>query len=304
MVKSLADFPCDFSNNTGPTMAPDSSLKFTDLADIPSIIKELDEAFRTGKTESVEWRKLQIRQLWKMMDEQEDVFSEALRLDCGKPKFEAQLFEMGLVKNDCLHALAHVDEWMQDETVDVPFPFNNFGPRMLHQPRGVGLIIGPWNFPVNLTMLPLLGAITAGCCAVVKPSEHVPRVSQRLAELLPKYLDPDCFRIVNGDYAVAEQLLKHRFDAILFTGSRQNGKSVMEAAAKNLTPVTLELGGKSPIIVSDKANLPIAAKRLVWARFWNEGQICMVPEYACVQESIHDEFVSLVKKVKPLQSIL
>jgi aldehyde dehydrogenase (NAD+) len=272
-------------------------LQYPGSSEISSVLKDLDDAFRTGKTRAGEWRKTQIRQLWTMMEEQEVVLQEALRLDEGKPKFEAQLFEMGLVKNDCLHALAHLDEWMEPETVDVPFPFSNFEPRTLRQPRGVALIISPWNFPVNLTMLPLLGAITGGCCAVLKPSEHTPHVAQALADLLPRYLDPECFRIVNGDGNTTQELLKHRFDTILFTGSRQNGIKVMQAAAKHLTPVTLELGGKSPIIISSKANLPIAAKRLAWGRFWNEGQICMVPEYALVQETVSESFLDALKKV-------
>lgn len=278
-------------------MTTNGTLKYTDTKEIPAIIKKVTDGFYSGKTHSVEWRKQQIRQIWKMMDENEGYLYEALKLDVGKPRFEAQLFEMGLVKNDCLLALAQLDSWMQPESVAVPPPFENWQPRIFRQPRGVALVISPWNFPVNLSMLPLIGAAAAGCCAVLKPSELTPTVAQRLTELIPRYLDPECFAVVNGDGTVAQELLQHRWDFILFTGSRQNGVRVMQAAAKHLTPIVLELGGKSPVIVSEKANLPIVARRLVWGKFWNEGQICMAPEYVYVQEKVHDEFVELVKKV-------
>ncbi|KAF2103411.1 aldehyde dehydrogenase [Rhizodiscina lignyota] len=277
-------------------MAVKNVLQYTPVEEIPAMVKSLDDVFRSDKTESVEWRKGQIKQLWRMMDEKEAEFQEALRLDEGKPQFEAQVFEMGLVKNDCLHMLAELDGYLEPEAVAVPPPFEYWQPKILRQPKGVALIIAPWNFPINLTMLPLLGNIAAGNTVVIKPSEYTPHTAQRLAEFLPQYLDPDCFKVVNGDAPIVEALLEQKFDVILFTGSRKNGHSVMAAAAKHLTPVILELGGKSPVIISDKANLPIIAKRLAWGKFWNLGQICMVPDYALVQESVYDEFVELLKK--------
>ncbi|KAI4233901.1 MAG: hypothetical protein L6R40_006933 [Gallowayella cf. fulva] len=264
---------------------------------IPGLVKNLQEAFDTGKTLPIEWRRRQLQQLWTLIDENEAALREAIFKDIGKSKLEAQVYELGGLKNEILHMLQNFEDWLRPEIPTIPEMFQSYNPTIHREPKGVVLIIAPWNYPIVLLLLPLLGAIAAGNAVILKPSELAPAVTARLAELIPKYLDRDCFRVLQGGKDVVEELLSHPLGHIFFTGSTPVGKCIMAAASKHLTPVTLELGGKSPAIVTDSANIAQAAKRIAWGKFLNAGQTCVAPDYALVQESILPQFLDELTKV-------
>jgi aldehyde dehydrogenase (NAD+) len=186
---------------------------------------------------------------------------------------------------------------MRPDKVSTPLSNQPGHSQVVHEPLGVVLIIAPWNYPVNLVLTPLIGAIAAGNCAAIKPSEVSARTSGLLARLIPAYLDPDAFAVFEGGADVSTALLEQRFDHIFFTGSEAIGKIVMTAAAKHLTPVTLELGGKSPCIIHDDCDLATAARRVAWGKFLNAGQTCIAPDYILVQEGVADAFVEQLGKV-------
>lgn len=193
--------------------------------------------------------------------------------------------------------LQNFEDWLKPEIPIVPDMFQAYQPSILKEPKGVVFIISPWNYPIVLLLLPLLGAIAAGNCAILKPSEFTPNVTTKLAELIPQYLDRDCFRVVQGGKEVVKGFLQHPLGHIFFTGSTSVGKSIMIAASKHLTTLTLELGGKSPAIVTESANIAQAAKRIAWGKFLNAGQTCVAPDYALIQESILPQFLQELEKV-------
>ncbi|KAL8717710.1 MAG: hypothetical protein Q9225_005075 [Loekoesia sp. 1 TL-2023] len=193
--------------------------------------------------------------------------------------------------------LENFEEWLKPENPAVPAMFQAYQPAIHKEPKGVVLIIAPWNYPIVLLFLPLLGAIAAGNAAILKPSEFTPNVTAILAKLIPQYLDRDCFHVIQGGKEVVEETLEYPLGHIFFTGSTSVGKSIMAAASKNLTPVTLELGGKSPAIVTESANIAQAAKRIAWGKFLNAGQTCATPDYALIQDSILPQFLHELKKV-------
>lgn len=272
---------------------------YTPVDQVANEYKTVRDAFESDRTLPIEWRKQQLRQVWKMLDENESRFHDAVYQDIRKPKIETQLFEVITVKNEIIHTLENLDEWAKPSPVDVFDEFNVNKPRVYKQPKGAVLILGTWNYPVDLTLDPLISAISAGNTAIIKSSEMTPATSQLLAELIPRYLDPESYRVVNGDRVQAGELLKYHWAHILYTGGAKVARIVMEAASKHLTPVTLELGGKSPAIVTKNANLEIAAKRIAWAKTWNLGQTCMTTDYVLVHESVRDQFVTeLIKYIK------
>lgn len=236
-------------------------------------------AFNTGKTRSVGWRLSQLNAIEQMLSEQEETFRAALAQDLGKSETEAWLLEISFVQVACRHARKHLSRWMQNRRISVP-AFAMPGKSWVKpEPLGCVLIISPWNYPLQLCLAPLVGAISAGNCAVLKPSESALATSAALAKLIPQYLDQQCVRVVEGGVETAGVLLDLHWDHIVFTGSEAVGKIVMAAAAKHLTPVTLELGGKSPCIVLPDSNLDVAARRITWGCFTNAGQTCIAPDY-------------------------
>lgn len=272
---------------------------FTSVPELAAAFKGVNEAFDTDRTLSVEWRKEQLRQVWRMLDENEGAFQEALYQDIRKPKVETESYEIIGIKNEIVHTIQHLDEWAQPSTVDVFDEFKANEPRVLKQPKGAVLILGTWNYPIDLTIDPLVSVISAGNTAVIKPSELTPASAKLLAELIPRYLDGEAYRVVNGGIPQSTELLTFHWAHILYTGGAKVARIVMAAAAKHLTPVTLELGGKTPAIVTEKANIEIAAKRVAWAKVWNLGQTCMTVDYVIVQDSVHDQFVeALIKWIK------
>jgi aldehyde dehydrogenase (NAD+) len=221
---------------------------------------------------------------------------QALWDDYRKPAAEVDLSEIYPVLGEARHARRHLREWMEPQYVPAPIALLGSRSQIVQEPKGVVLIISPWNFPVNLTLGPLVSAVAAGNCAMIKPSEMTPRTSACMKRILADLFDEDEVAVIEGDAAVAEALLKKRFDHIFFTGSPNVGRIVMRAAAEHLTSVTLELGGKSPAIVDRSANLDEAAKKLAWGKFFNAGQICIAPDYVLVDESVHAPFMEKLRR--------
>uniref|UniRef100_A0A7N0UB83 Aldehyde dehydrogenase n=1 Tax=Kalanchoe fedtschenkoi TaxID=63787 RepID=A0A7N0UB83_KALFE len=256
------------------------------------------ESFGRGKTRSAAWRKLQLNGILNLVGENEEMIFEALNEDLGKHPVEAYRDEVGVVKKSALHALESLDRWMAPKKAYIPLIFRPAKARVVPEPLGLVLIISSWNFPFSLSMDPLIGAIAAGNTAVVKPSESAPATSSLLAKLIPLYLDPEAIRVIEGGTDVSTRLLEKKWDKIFFTGSSRVGRIVMSAAAKHLTPVTLELGGKSPAIVDDLSNsdLEVAIKRIVSGK-WGScyGQVCLAVDYILVEERLAPLLIDRLK---------
>jgi len=265
--------------------------------DIATTVARLRATFEHRKTRPYTWRTDQLEKLKAMTIEKEAAIFAALETDLGKSNFESFLTETSGNLTEMDHALKHLKGWMKPQKVSTPMSNQPGHSEVVYEPLGVVLIMGPWNYPFDVIVSPLIGAIAAGNCAVLKPSELTPKTSALLAEIIPEYLDQDAIRVVEGGIDVASELLAQHFDHIFFTGSPRVGKIVMAAAAKNLTPVTLELGGKSPCIVNEDADLEVAAKRIAWGKFVNAGQTCVAPDYVLAHEAIAEQFVQQVKSV-------
>lgn len=256
---------------------------------ITEIRKTLTETLDSGRTRGREWRKRQLKGIIDLLEENEDQLVEAMGADLGKPPFEAWMTDLLTTRDEAKHALSHIDDWMRPSRRSLPVITQPGRAWVQAQPLGLVLVIAPWNYPVQLLLAPLVGAVAAGNTVVLKPSELAPATSAALAELVPRYLDSEAVAVVEGGVEVTTELLEQRWDHILFTGSTRVGRIVMEAAAKHLTPVTLELGGKSPTIVAADANIGVAAKRIAWAKTVNAGQTCVAPDYVLVEEAVADE---------------
>jgi aldehyde dehydrogenase (NAD+) len=264
--------------------------------DLSTVVRELIETqrrfFRSGATRGIDFRREQLRSVQELVRAHESRILEALASDLGKPQFEAFASETGFVNGEAGHAIDHLEEWMEPERVGTPLTFFPASSSIRYEPMGVALILAPWNYPFQLVLAPLIGALAAGNCAVVKPSEWAVSTSALVSELIPKYFDPELVSVVTGGGAVAQALLKERFDHVFFTGSAATGKLVARAAAEHLTPVTLELGGKNPAIVDERVDMKVAARRIAWGKFFNAGQTCLAPDYVLVPASVKDELVS------------
>ncbi|MCA9615787.1 MAG: aldehyde dehydrogenase family protein, partial [Myxococcales bacterium] len=250
----------------------------TSLDSIPRLVDEVRERFDSGITRSIDWRLRQLDAIGRFVSERESEILAALKSDLGKPEIEAFGAEVSFVANDVAHTKKHLKSWMKAEKVSSPLVVQPGQSFIVREPLGVALIISPWNYPFQLLMAPLVSAIAAGNCAVLKPSEVSPATSALFAKWIPRYLD-GCVKVVEGGVPETTRLLEQRFDHIFYTGNGKVARIVMAAAAKNLTPVTLELGGKSPCIVDASADLDVTAKRIVLGKFYNAGQTCVAPDY-------------------------
>lgn len=246
---------------------------------IPTVVTGLRFGFDQGITKPESWRRNQLQRLRAMLVEREAEFEAALHADLGKSPLESQITEIGFLTGEIDHALAHLAKWMSPRRVSVPLVVQPASAKVILEPLGVALIIAPWNYPLMLALSPLVGAIAAGNAAIVKPSEVAPATSAALAMYLPEYLDRRAIAVVEGGIPETTELLEQRFDHIFYTGNGRVGRIVAKAAAEHLTPVTLELGGKSPVYIDDSVNLAEAAKRIVWGKFMNAGQTCVAPDY-------------------------
>ena len=266
------------------------------MIDAPSLVTSLRKTFDGGRTRALSFRMGQLEALTRMIEEREGEILEALRIDVGKPRMEAFMAELGFVLGELALVKKKLPSWMRPERVATPASAQPGRAEIHRDPLGVVLLIGPWNYPFQLVIAPLIGALAAGNCAVVKPSEMTPTVSALLARLLPQYLDPDVVKVVEGGVVETTALLEERFDHIFYTGNGAVGRVVMTAAAKHLTPVTLELGGKSPCIVDKAADLDVGARRIVWGKYFNAGQTCIAPDYVLAHAAIHDKLLDKLRE--------
>jgi aldehyde dehydrogenase (NAD+) len=261
---------------------------------IPDIVRDLREGFRSGVLRDNEQRTAQLHRLRALFVEQEDRLIDALVADVGKARIEAYTTEIAFTINEIDHALKHLHAWTKPGKVKVPMTFKPGSAHLHPEPLGTVCIIAPWNYPVQLLFAPLVPALAAGNTAVLKPSEVTPTVAALVEELVPKYFDANTVAVVTGAVDETTALLEQRFDHIFYTGNGKVGRVVMRAAAEHLTPVTLELGGKSPAIVAADANIKVTGKRIAWAKFLNAGQTCVAPDYVLVEEGVEDELVSAI----------
>lgn len=250
-----------------------------EVEDVTGAVDRLRATFDAGRTRPMAWRRRQLRALRALLTEQAPVLAEALAADLGKSPVETHTSELGLVVNEIDHTLRHLERWLRPRRVAVPVPMLPARARTVREPLGVVLVISPWNYPVMLALAPMVGALAAGNCVVLKPSELAPATSAVLARLLPRYLDQEAVAVVEGAVERTTRLLEQRFDHILYTGNGTVGRIVMTAAARHLTPVTLELGGKCPALVEPGTDLAAAARRIAWGKFLNAGQSCTAPDY-------------------------
>ncbi|GKW45063.1 aldehyde dehydrogenase [Planococcus sp. NCCP-2050] len=264
--------------------------------DVEQMIESQRAYYYTGATKPAEFRKAQLAQLKQSIKKYEPEVLEALRKDLGKSEFEAYSTEVGFVLDSITNMTKNLDEWMEPEPVKTPIYLQPAKSFVMREPYGSVLIIGPFNYPFQLIMEPLIGAMIGGNCAIVKPSETTPNVAAIIKTIIEDVFPPYYIRVVEGEREEVTALIHASFDYIFFTGSVNVGKVIMKAASERLTPITLELGGKSPAIVDQTANLDLAAKRIAWGKLMNTGQTCVAPDYICVHESVKEEFMKKLKK--------
>lgn len=271
------------------------------MKEIELIFSEQKKFFESGKSKNIDFRINELKKLKKIIKENEEEILKALKKDLGKSNFEAYATEVGIVYDEINLHIKNVRKWAKREKRNSPIVYYPSKSYVYKEPYGVTLIIGPFNYPFQLVIAPLIGAISAGNTAIIKPSENTINTAKLLENIINNSFDKGYIRVVDplGGKEVVSYLLGLPFDYIFFTGSVRVGKIVMEKAAKNLTPVTLELGGKSPCIVDDDANVNLAAKRIVWGKFLNAGQTCVAPDYLFIHKNIKDKFLrALVKEIK------
>ncbi|KAH6559828.1 hypothetical protein BASA62_000305 [Batrachochytrium salamandrivorans] len=267
----------------------------TPLSDIDTMVADAHSCFYSGITKTPEWREQQLRALFRFTECEEDALTAALYADLHKSPAESLIFEIGLVRNAIVDALEHMHDWMAPHAVSgcsLAFTLDRCEYR--HHPLGVVLIIGTWNYPVYLSLVPLISAIAAGNAVVLKFSEVAPNTARTLLSLLPNYLDPKAIKLVCGSVPQSTRLLELHFNLIFYTGNSAVARVIMQAAARHLTPVVLELGGKSPVIVDKDTHLRAAVKRIMWAKTINAGQTCVAPDYVYIHKSIASEFYDAV----------
>ena len=255
------------------------------------VLNQLQDLVLSGKTRNEKWRRVQLKSLSNLLENHQQEILKALSQDLGKPATEA-FFEIIAVKQEIKLAQKSLSNWMKTRQINVPGSLKPAQALVQPDPLGCILIIGPWNYPFSLTLQPLVGALAAGNTAVLKPSEHAPNVSNLIKKLIEEYFPPEIVQVFEGDGNTAADLITRQFDHVFFTGGENIGKKVMEAASKNLTPVTLELGGKSPAVVIDGANLEVTAKRVIWGKSLNAGQTCIAPDHLLVEDKLFDSLIS------------
>lgn len=258
---------------------------------IESIVKSQREYFHSGATLDVTFRKSMLKRLLAAMEKWEKRLADALWNDLHKSYEEAYLTELSIVKGEIRTHIRKVGQWSAKKRVHTPIKLFPSSTHIVKEPLGCSLIISPWNYPVQLLLNPLVGAISSGCTAVLKPSPYVPEVSKVIEEMISETFDERYIAVVQGNRTVNTALLEQRWDLIFFTGSPSLGKTVMAAASKNLTPVVLELGGKSPCIIDKSADIAVTARRLAWGKTLNSGQTCIAPDYILIHKDVKDEFI-------------
>ena len=270
-------------------------MEMIDQVAVESMLKEHKKFFHTGETRSIDYRISALKRLKSIIKKYEKDIINALYRDLGKSEFEAYGTEIGFVLDSISNFTKHLKNWSKTKKVRTPihqFPSKGY---IMYEPYGIVLIIGPFNYPFQLLIEPLIGVIAAGNCAILKPSESTPTVSAIVKQIIEETFEEKYIRVVEGGKETTSALINSPFDYIFFTGSAPVGRIIMQAAAKNLVPVTLELGGKSPVIVDKTANLNVAAKRILWGKLINAGQTCIAPDYILVHKDIKESFIQELK---------
>ncbi len=272
-------------------------MKQLDSENLNNLLKVQKEFYYKGMTQSVSFRIRQLEKLGSSIHRYENKIIEALNQDLGKSEFEAYATEVGFVYHSIRYLIKNLNKWSKPQRVKTPLHLQPSKSCIIREPYGTVLVIGPFNYPFQLLIEPLIGAIAAGNCVILKPSENTPHLSAVVEQLIKEIFPRKFVCVIQGGREETSLLIHAPVDYIFFTGSVPVGKIVMEAAAKNLVPVTLELGGKSPVIVDRTANLNLAAKRIVWGKFLNAGQTCIAPDYVLADAGIYDELVKKMKAV-------
>ncbi|XP_070508974.1 aldehyde dehydrogenase, dimeric NADP-preferring-like isoform X1 [Chironomus tepperi] len=269
----------------------------TDMNAYSNVMDRLRSTFSSGKTKDIKFRKKQLEAMLKMFEENRDEICSVLNADLRRPKQEGVVFEINVMVNEILHLLAHMDEWSAPARPTKGLA-NLFDDVLVYkEPYGIVLVIGAWNYPIQLSLVPMAAAIAAGNCVVLKPSEVSSHSEKFLLEKIPKYLDNDCYQVISGGAEETTELLRNQFDYIFYTGSGRVGQIVYAAATKYMTPVTLELGGKSPCYVDDTVEIGRAVRRILWGKNSNAGQTCISPDYILCTKEIEKKFVEEFKAV-------
>lgn len=276
-------------------------MKDTSKDIIVNYIESQRAFFATHKTKDIRFRLEQLRKLKKTILDNQKKIQEALWQDLHKSPEEAYLTEISIVTGEIDNHIKHLKKWASPKKVSTPFHLLPSSSKIIYEPLGLSLIVAPWNYPFQLLMNPLVGAISSGCCCILKPSPDAPTIAKVMQEMIEEIFDSNYIAVAQGGRVTNTILFNERFDIIFFTGSPYLGKVVMEAAAKHLTPVVLELGGKSPCIVDADANIDIAAKRIAWGKLINAGQTCIAPDYLFVNQSVKDELLNkIVRNIKEM----
>ena len=268
----------------------------SEYADIEKIVQRQKKFFSKGVTKDISFRKKALKHLKRAVRCYEEELEQALKMDLGKHRAEAYMTEIGFVLAGISQAMHNVEKWAREEYVPTPVYMQPGRSRIRKEPYGSVLIIGPYNYPFQLLMEPLISAIAAGNCAVVRTSKQTPHTSEVIRRMLLHAFRPEYIWCAAGDRVDNQLLLKQRFDYIFFTGSPRIGRLIMKAAAENLIPVTLELGGKSPVIVDRSADLPTTARRIMWGKLLNAGQTCVAPDYILADENVRDRLLICLKE--------
>jgi aldehyde dehydrogenase (NAD+) len=262
-----------------------------------SLLNKQREFFKTGKTKDIEFRINQLKILKKAVLKHQDSIEKALKSDLNKHKFEAFATEIGITLSEIEHCIDNVSYWASPKQVDTPLFFIPAQSYIIPEPYGIALIIAPWNYPFKNLFGPVLGAISAGNCMILKPSELAPNTSHAMTAMVREFFNEEYMAVVEGGVPETTELLKEKFDYILFTGGTEVGRVIYQAAAKHLTPVTLELGGKSPTIVDENIDLNVTAKRIAFGKLLNAGQTCVAPDYVLVHKNIKSQLIEKLKIV-------
>jgi aldehyde dehydrogenase (NAD+)/aldehyde dehydrogenase (NAD(P)+) len=266
----------------------------TTKSNIPELLQKQKDFFDTGTTKNINFRLAQLKKLKQLIKTHESEIIQALKADLHKSEFETYATEL-FITREIDYAIKHLKNWTKLQKAPLPLKLIQYSAQIVPEPLGIVLIMGAWNYPFQLIIAPLVGAIASGNCAIIKPSELAPHTSNFFAEVISKYFDSDYIAVVEGGIETSQELLREKFDHIFFTGSPAVGKIVMAEAAKTLTPVTLELGGKSPCIIDTDINLEHTAKRIIWGKFINAGQTCVAPDYLLVNKAIKPDLIAALK---------
>lgn len=260
------------------------------------LIEKQRDFYNTNITKNIDYRIKALKRLKETITRNEEKINKALKEDLNKSAFETYMCEIGIVLNELTYTIKNVKKWSKVKKVKTPISQYHAKSFIIPESYGLTLIISPWNYPFMLAIQPLISAISAGNCSIIKPSEYSPNTSKIIKEIIKETFDEEYVAVVEGGITESQELLNEKFDYIFYTGGIEVGKIIMEKAAKNLTPVTLELGGKSPCIIDETANLELAAKRIMFGKILNAGQTCVSPDYILVHNNVKEEFTKKIEK--------